>query len=207
MYEASYGPKRRESFGASQSWMEMNRYKTQIGEHLPANQQEAGLLEYILGLGDAAQVSLTKFGNELRDSFPGGKVHIQDMDLRERGYRDLETNKPIDLYVEPFMAYEFAKKAYNNAKNIEGNLDDNMPHWWRSFKEKVEGKHSEAQQKGSEQGRWYHYEYDQHGRPSKHPDAGEFTDLKNGSGRPPSRWRPKVYLKYIKRYGLNDKGW
>ena len=207
MYEASYGPERRKSFGASQSWMEMNKYRTKIGDNLPANQQEAGKLLYILGLGDAAQVSLTKFGNELRDSFPGGKIHIQDMDLRERGYRDLETNKPIDLYVEPFMAYEFAKKAYNNAKNIEGNLDDNMPHWWRSFKEKVEGKHSEAQQKGSEQGRWYHYEYDQHGRPSKHPDAGEFTDLKNGSGRPPSRWRPKVYLKYIKRYGLNDKGW
>ena len=115
--------------------------------------------------------------------------------------------KLISAHRTPNRMYEFAKKAYNNAKNIEGNLDDNMPHWWRSFKEKVEGKHSEAQQKGSEQGRWYHYEYDQHGRPSKHPDAGEFTDLKNGSGRPPSRWRPKVYLKYIKRYGLNDKGW
>ena len=206
MYEASYGPKRRESFGASQSWMEMNRYKTQIGEELSANQQEAGKLEYILGLGDKAQDSLIMFSDELSGK-PGGKHYVQTKNLSNRTFRDLETKKYIDLYVDPIMAHEFAEKALRDAQDREGDVDTHMPHWWRSFKEKVESKHAESQKIDSEKGRFFHYDISKDGRESRHPDRGTFTPLRHGTGAPPSRWTPEVYLQYIKTYGLNDRGW
>ena len=206
MYEASYGPKRRESFGASQSWMEMERYKINIGEGLPANQQEAGKLQYILNLGDEAQTSLSKFAKEL-EGMPGGAYHINKENLRNRTFRDLETKKYIDLYVEPVMAHEFAEKALRDAQEREGDVDTHMPHWWRSFKERIESKHAESQKMDSEKGRFFHYDINKDGRESRHPDRGTFTPLRHGTGAPPSRWTPEVYLQYIKTYGLNDKGW
>tara|TARA_R100000656_G_scaffold124413_1_gene102518 strand:+ start:1 stop:2469 length:2469 start_codon:yes stop_codon:yes gene_type:complete len=210
--EKSYAPERRENFGASQSFRELEKYMIGIGDAASFRGREVAQLNYLLGLGDKAQKGLTTYSNKLSGK-AGGKYKLSQEGYNYRGYYNPETKKYAPQYSSPDIAASFATKVYLKNRNDDYSVDSfRMPSFWNETIKKVQSVHD------SGKNTWY-YHYPQRQEKAadgkiitvnsnQNPDIiGKFTKYKVGSGDSPNNWTPEVWIEFIRQYGINPRKW
>ena len=210
LYEQVYAPKRREDFGASQSFLELARYTIGIGKSRGFVKREGGMLGYILGMADEAQQGLTSYSNKMR-ALNGGKYRLGLDGFEYNSYYNPETKMFTPQFSSPEKAAKVAREIYRESGDrATGTIDPKfMPGWYRYMKKAINRNHNNGTTI------YYHYpriekitpEGERVTEESTSVRKGTFSREPYGTGVKPVEWNDEVWIKFIEQYGVNPKNW
>jgi hypothetical protein len=210
LYEGIYAPKRRQDFGASQSFRELERYAIGVGKEIGFVKREGGMLGYILGMSDRAQQGLSKYALEMSGK-NGGRHRLSLDGFDYNSYFNPETKMFTPQFSSPEKAAAVATKMYReNGDRATGTINPKfMPGWYRYMKKAINRNHNNGVTI------YYHYPRIEKTTPggekiteeSTSSRKGTFSREPYGTGAKPVEWNDEVWIKFIEQYGVNPKNW